>query len=234
MPFSANSTTPIQTPFASTFDGQGKEAQRQLNTMIAEFTRYKHVAEQQAKKLKTVVLALKVKDQMFKDERQKANSLLNDLASSIENQRNILEGRQRIEKSVSPNSQEKPHRAMSPYEKRLLSYQQSSLQRSTPSNDRPGSRNKRNSRERFSEKSCQNNTSGGVIRKTTTGFYADHNSGTSQRKVETDFKVIRTKLEQFLSGQEASSIAGRQRDRFEHELVKQLEIHLSQQLMYIG
>ena len=53
--------------------------------MIAEFTRYKHVAEQQAKKLKTVMLALKVKDQMFKDERQKAKTLLHDLTSSINN-----------------------------------------------------------------------------------------------------------------------------------------------------
>ena len=82
MPFSPNSTTPIQTPFGSTIN---QASQIQLNTMIAEFTRYKHVAEQQAKKLKTVMLALKVKDQMFKDERQKAKTLLHDLTNSINN-----------------------------------------------------------------------------------------------------------------------------------------------------
>ena len=35
--------------------------------MMGEFTRYKAVVEKQAEKIKTVMLALKVKDKTFKD-----------------------------------------------------------------------------------------------------------------------------------------------------------------------
>ena len=43
---------------------------------------------------------------------------------------------------------------------------------------------------------------------------------------ERDLKVIKTKLEKFVSANEATSIASRQRDRYENELLKHLDLHL--------
>ena len=46
--------------------------------------------------------------------------------------------------------------------------------------------------------------------------------------------MIQAKLEKFVSAHEATSIASRQRDRYEKELLKNLDLHLREQLTYIG
>lgn len=47
-------------------------------------------------------------------------------------------------------------------------------------------------------------------------------------------KVIRNKLEKYLSAQEGAQLAERSRDWFEHELLIQLDQHLGEQLVYLS
>jgi len=91
--------------------------------MMGEFSRYKQVVEKQAQKLKTIMLALKVKDKTLKDEKVKAKDILTQLARSIDNQNTINESRLRIQRSVSPvGTQDTLNRVASPFEKRLSNY----------------------------------------------------------------------------------------------------------------
>ena len=43
-----------------------------------------------------------------------------------------------------------------------------------------------------------------------------------------DLKVIRANLEKYLTAYETFSMASRQKDRFENELIKQLDVHLKE------
>ena len=157
---------------------------------------------------------------------------------------------------ATPGSRAGP-RNLSPFERRLMNYQQTSLQRATPkgATNRSGSRGKRLSREGRDPASQLQNSSGKLIT-AHNGFYADHTSSSSklhnlkrssrgsatnlveQRGSETqrvnDLKVIRANLEKYLTAYETFSMASRQKDRFENELIKQLDVHLKEQLIFFG
>ena len=66
-----------------------------------------------------------------------------------------------------------------------------------------------------------------MIRKSSRGvFYSDHQHTETQAEDMQLLKVIRSKLEKYLAANETSMEANRQRDRFENELIKQLDSHM--------
>ena len=106
-----------------------RQVQRQLEAMISEFQRYQTMAEQQTDKLKTIIMALKVKDSVYREETNKAKVYLEELTRSIEIQQSINKCRRSVQKkhmqqrSVSPISLNGSRRDTSPFEKRLVTNQ---------------------------------------------------------------------------------------------------------------
>jgi len=95
--------------------GLDQDSFKQLNTMLAEFNRFRSLADTQTQKLKTVVLALNVKTQACKQERAYAKTLLEDLARSVNDQLLINNSREQLHQALSPESKELVSRGYSPY-----------------------------------------------------------------------------------------------------------------------
>lgn len=78
-----------------------------------------------------------MKDQVFKEEKGRAKAQLKDLTESLLNQQTIVDQRSDLLRNKDANGKT---RNMSPFEKRLQTYQNSSIQRNTQA--RSGSRGK--------------------------------------------------------------------------------------------